>query len=139
MSSPCLSRFGWLNKVSPLLLTIATSVTISHGVTVRSALHWLEDTNVDIFKIRRQFSAKFLERCLRKPSQSTFLISPHKNKLGDVRSGEQGGYSNGPPRPIHLSLNFKFRISRTMSAKCGGAPSCRSHILCLVAMLTFLL
>ena len=31
-------------------LTIANSVTISHGVTVRSALHWLEDTNVDVFQ-----------------------------------------------------------------------------------------
>ena len=37
---------GWLTWV-PLPFTIATSVTISHGVTVRSALHWLEDTNVD--------------------------------------------------------------------------------------------
>ena len=54
----------------PLPLTIPTSVPISHGVTVRSALHWLEDTNVDVFQNRPQFSAKFLERCLRKHSES---------------------------------------------------------------------
>ena len=54
----------------PLPLTIATSVTISHGVTVRSALHWLEDRNVDVFQNRPQFSAKFLERWLRKLSES---------------------------------------------------------------------
>ena len=50
----------WMTWVT-LPLTIATIVTISHGVTVRSALHWLEDTNVDVFQNRPQFSAKFLE------------------------------------------------------------------------------
>ena len=54
-------------------------------------------------------------------------------KSGYVRSGEQGGHSNVPPRPIHLSLQFKFKNSRTMSAKCGGTPSCWSHILWPVA------
>ena len=47
---------GWLTWV-PLSPTIATSVTISHGVTVWNALNWLENTNVDIFQNRPQFSA----------------------------------------------------------------------------------
>ena len=55
--------FGVLScREFALPLTIATSVTISHRVTVRSALHWLEDTNVDVFQNRPQFSAKFLEK-----------------------------------------------------------------------------
>ena len=68
-----------------LPLTIAISVTISHGVTVRSGLHRLEDTQVDVFQNRT-----------------------HENKSGDVRYGEQGGDSSGPPCPIHLSLKFKY-------------------------------
>ena len=60
---------GWLTWV-PLPLTIATNITISHGRTVRSALHWLEDTSVDNFQNCPQLSAKFLYRWLRKLFES---------------------------------------------------------------------
>ena len=51
-------------------------------------------------------------------------------KLGDCISVELGGHPNRPPRPIHLSLKFKFKISRTMSAKFSGAQKIMEEKIC---------
>ena len=54
--------------------TIATSDTISHGVTLRSALHWLEDTNADFFQNRPQFLA------------TKMIFKPTKDKIPKEQS-----------------------------------------------------
>ena len=53
----------------------------------------------------------------------TIVLFHRKKKSSGVESGERGDQEIGPPRPIHLPLNFSFNYVRNLE-KLSGAPSC---------------
>jgi hypothetical protein len=55
---------------------------------------------------------------------TTDLKWSQRNKSNGVRSGERGGHSTGPLRPIHRLGNHLFNHWRATMRKCGGASSC---------------
>jgi len=52
------------------------------------------------------------------------LTIPQKKKVIGVRSGDRGGHSTYPRRPIHLLDNCLSRNLRAVTANYGGVPSC---------------
>lgn len=54
---------------------------------------------------------------------------PHRKKSKGVRSGERGGHSRGPWRPIQWFPNFLYNSFLVALAVCAGWPSCWNHML----------
>ena len=58
---------------------------------------------------------------------------PQRKKSSGFKSGDLAGQRIQPPRPIQRFEKVSSRYSRTTRLKCAGAPSCCSHISCLMS------